>query len=276
MAEKSIVLVTGGNTGVGYESVKALYTSPNAHLILMGSRSLNKAHAAIKALQSEVSDSKSEIAPIQIDIEDDTSIEKLNKDIETRYGKLDVLVNNAGGSHDAVMRENPTPAGIREAWDHTYSLNVTSTQVLTHTLIPLLLKSTQTPRILFVTSGMSSLDTCAGGKSLSATAKTGLPTIPKGWPKPPVLSQIAYRSSKVALNMMMLEWQRFLKEDGVKVFCVSPGFLATNLGGLGPEKLKQMGAVDPSLGGKLIKDVVEGKRDDDFGKVVKADGVQAW
>lgn len=76
--------------------------------------------------------------------------------------------------------------------------------------------------------------------------------------------------------MVMLEWQRFLKEDGVKVFCISPGFLATNLGGMGAEKLRQMGAGDPSLGGTLISDVVKGKRDEDAGKVVNAAGVQTW
>lgn len=85
-----------------------------------------------------------------------------------------------GGSHDAAMRENPTAIGIREAFDHTYSLNVTSPQVLTHTLVPLLLKSSE-PRILFITSGMSSLDACSGGSSISPTHKAGLPTVPKGW-----------------------------------------------------------------------------------------------
>jgi NAD(P)-dependent dehydrogenase (short-subunit alcohol dehydrogenase family) len=78
------------------------------------------------------------------------------------------------------MREKPGAAGIREAFDHTYSLNVTSTQVLTHTLIPLILKSSG-PRILFVTSGMSSLDACSGGSSISPTHKAGLPSVPAGW-----------------------------------------------------------------------------------------------
>ncbi|KAF1980149.1 NAD(P)-binding protein [Bimuria novae-zelandiae CBS 107.79] len=270
MADKSIVLVTGGNTGIGYETVKALYASFDAHVVLMGSRSLDRAHAAIEKLQSEVSQSQSEVVPIQIDIEDDTSIEKLNQEIESKYGRLDILVNNAGGSYDAVMSEKPTVAGIREAFDHSYSLNVTSTHVLTSTLIPLILKSSQ-PRILFVTSGLSSLDNCSNARLPTLAAP-----IPKGWPKPPVLSQIAYRSSKTGLNMLMLEWQRFLKVDGVKVFCISPGFLATNLAGIGAEKLRQMGAGDPSLGGALIKHVVEGKRDADAGKVINAQGVQPW
>lgn len=96
MAEKSIVLITGGNTGIGYETVKALYASPEAHTILMGSRSLDKAHDAISTLQSEVRESKSEIIPLQIDIEDDASIENAFKEIESKHGRVDALVNNAG------------------------------------------------------------------------------------------------------------------------------------------------------------------------------------
>jgi NAD(P)-dependent dehydrogenase (short-subunit alcohol dehydrogenase family) len=96
MSEKTIVLITGGNTGIGYESVKALFASLIAHTILMGSRSLDKAHASISTLQSEVRHSRSEIVPLQIDIEDDTSIENAFKEVESRYGKVDALINNAG------------------------------------------------------------------------------------------------------------------------------------------------------------------------------------
>ena len=74
--------------------------------------------------------------------------------------------------------------------------------------------------------------------------------------------------------MMMLDWKKMLEVDGVKVFGISPGFLATNLGGMGPEFLKKMGAGDPTIGGVLIKDVVEGKKDENAGKVINKDGVQ--
>ena len=96
MAASSIVLVTGGNTGIGYESIKAMYASSQPYTILMGSRSLEKANASISKLQDEVSDSKSEVVPIQIDIEDDASIEKAFKEVERKYGRLDGMVNNAG------------------------------------------------------------------------------------------------------------------------------------------------------------------------------------
>jgi NAD(P)-dependent dehydrogenase (short-subunit alcohol dehydrogenase family) len=169
------------------------------------------------------------------------------------------------------MLEKPDSKGMREAWDHTYSLNVTSTEIFTHTFAPLLLKSSQ-PRLLFITSGLSSFATCVDGVRSSSASST----VPAGWPKPKSLNAIAYRSSKVALNMLMLEWTRTLKEDGARVFCISPGFLATGIGGIGREKLQHMGAGDASLGGSFIKDVVEGARDDDSGKVVNSHGIQPW
>jgi NAD(P)-dependent dehydrogenase (short-subunit alcohol dehydrogenase family) len=96
----------------------------------------------------------------------------------------------------------------------------------------------------------------------------------KGWPKQ-MFAYPAYRSSKTGMNMMMREWNRVLKEDGVKVWCVSPGFLATGLGA-GAEVTKKMGALDPALGGKFVRDVVEGARDADVGKVIRNGDVQPW
>jgi NAD(P)-dependent dehydrogenase (short-subunit alcohol dehydrogenase family) len=98
MADPSIVLITGGNTGIGYETVKALYASPSAHTILMGSRSLDKASEAIKTLKQEITSAKSTIEAIQLDIEDDESIQKTFKYVENKYGRIDALVNNAGPS----------------------------------------------------------------------------------------------------------------------------------------------------------------------------------
>ncbi|KAF1830722.1 NAD(P)-binding protein [Decorospora gaudefroyi] len=271
MAESSIVLITGGNTGLGYESVKALYASSQAHTILMGSRSLAKATDAIAKLQAEVPGSKSAIVPIQIDIEDDKSIEKAFQKVKSKYGRIDTLVNNAGSTFDSIMLTDPSPSGIRATFNKAYSLNVTSSQVMTHIFAPLLIASSD-PRLLFVTSGISSLERNSSDENSNFVR--GPP--PKGWPKPPVPSQIGYRTSKVALNMIMLEWKKTFKVDGVKVFGISPGFLATNLGGMGPEFLKNMGAADPSIGGHFIRDVVEGKRDEGHGKVINKDGVMPW
>ena len=66
-----------------------------------------------------------------------------------------------------------------------------------------------------------------------------------------------------------------LLEDGVKVWCISPGFLATGLGG-DPESNKKLGATDPAVAGDFIRTVIEGARDADVGKVVNKDGIQPW
>lgn len=66
-----------------------------------------------------------------------------------------------------------------------------------------------------------------------------------------------------------------LKDDGVKVWCISPGFLATGLGGSQLEN-QRLGAGDPRLAGDFVKTVVEGERDLDVGKVVTSDGIQPW
>ncbi|RMZ73390.1 Short-chain dehydrogenase [Pyrenophora seminiperda CCB06] len=267
----SIILITGGNTGIGYETVKALYTSSQPYTILMGSRSLEKADTAITQLKSEVPESKNEVVAVQIDIEDDESIEKAFKEVQEKWGRLEGLVNNAGAAFDAIMLKDPSPKGMRAAWDKAYSLNVTSTQVMTHTFAPLLIASSN-PRLLFLTSGLASLETCA--KGMDSKLASGPP--PKGWPKPQSMASTAYRSSKTALNMMMLYWKKTLEVDGVKTFSISPGFLATGLGGVGPDVLRKVGAGDPGLGGALIRDVLEGKRDGDAGVVVSQNGVQPW
>lgn len=75
----------------------------------------------------------------------------------------------------------------------------------------------------------------------------------------------------------MVDWNHKLKEDGVKVWSVGPGMCATNLGGLGPEKAMAMGCEHPSVGGDIIKRVVEGERDADVGKIVVKDGgISQW
>jgi NAD(P)-dependent dehydrogenase (short-subunit alcohol dehydrogenase family) len=156
---------------------------------------------------------------------------------------------------------------MREMWDKSWSVNTTSTFMITHALVPLLLKSSD-PRLLFITSGTSTLAE-HGNQALAVNRSP-----PKGWPKQ-MLFIPAYRSAKAGLNMMVLEWARILGEDGVKTWAISPGQLATGLGP-GAEKNKEMGAQDPAIGGAFIRDVVEGKRDADVGKAIRRDNVQPW
>lgn len=180
------------------------------------------------------------------------------------------MLKRSGGSFDQAHSRGEI--SMREAWNKAWNVNVAGAYIVTHTFVPLLVKSTS-PRLLFLTSGTASLaeteDLEGGFKHLTAAP-------PKGWPKQAQFDVTAYRSSKVGLNMMMRQWERILREDGVKVFAISPGFLVTGLGSGDEEALRKMGAQDASVGGHFIKDVVEGKRDYDAGKAIRAKQVQPW
>jgi NAD(P)-dependent dehydrogenase (short-subunit alcohol dehydrogenase family) len=156
---------------------------------------------------------------------------------------------------------------IRDVWNQSWNVNVTGTYILTTSLAPLLCRSAQ-PRLLFITSGTSTL-TEHDNLALAINKSPA-----KGWPKQEFAIS-AYRSAKTGMNMMFLEWVRILKENGVKVFSISPSILATGLGG-NPELMRKMGALDPNVGAELIRDVIEGHRDGDVGKVVRRDNVQPW
>jgi NAD(P)-dependent dehydrogenase (short-subunit alcohol dehydrogenase family) len=136
-----------------------------------------------------------------------------------------------------------------------------------HTSVPLLLQSSS-PRLLFMASGTSTF----ADKTHAASPFNQV--LPKGWPKQD-FSVASYRSSKAGMNMMMREWWRLLQEDGVRVWCISPGYLATGLGGVGAEKLKTMGTGDPGPAGRFVVSVVQGFRGADVGLFITKDGCQA-
>ncbi|KAF2096235.1 NAD(P)-binding protein [Rhizodiscina lignyota] len=249
MASNSILFITGANTGLGFETIKALCHSSTAYTILLGGRNLQKAKTAAEAARREFPESRSIITPVQIDIEDDDSI----REVFDR-SQLDQQFKNGTMS-------------MRDMWNKSWSVNTTGTFILTHTFVPLLLKAVD-PRLLFITSGTS---------TLAESGNTALPVnkpLAKGWPKQS-LGIPAYRSAKTGMNMMMRQWVRILGEDGVKVWCISPGYLATGLGG-SLEMNKKMGAQDPTIGAHFIRDVVEGARDQDVGKVIRKNDIQPW
>ena len=96
MDQKTIVLVTGANTGLGFEIVKGLCSSEKSYEIVLGGRSLINAQQAADAISKDFPSSRSSLWPMQIDIEDDESIQRIFDQVQTKFGKLDFLVNNAG------------------------------------------------------------------------------------------------------------------------------------------------------------------------------------
>lgn len=210
--DSTIILVTGANTGIGYETVKALLRSDRKYTILLGGRDISKAGAAAKYAQDEVKSSAgSTVSPLQIDVTDDSSITAAFHTVQSKHTDIDVLINNAGASFDSNLLSKEL--SVREVWNRSWDTNVTGAHIVTEAFLPLLLKS-WAPRLLFNTSGLSSLEDASNPKS------PFYKEAPAGLPKP--FSPIAYQCSKTGLNMLIVNWTRLVK-DGVKVFGVAPG-----------------------------------------------------
>ncbi|KAH7158319.1 hypothetical protein DER46DRAFT_626852 [Fusarium sp. MPI-SDFR-AT-0072] len=212
MEGRKLVLVTGANTGLGFQIVKAICSSDTEYEVLVGGRSIQKAEQAITGFKEQFP--SSHLHAIQVDVEDDASIVSAFEHVKTKYGKLDALINNAGEfslfKNDSAILTGQCIKGAqldqqlaagkmsaREMWNKTYDINVTGTHLLTWTFAPLLLESSD-PRLMFIASGTSSLTTSEN------------PDFPvnrqpsKGWPKTLTnLDLPAYRSSKTGMNMMM-------------------------------------------------------------------------
>ncbi|KAJ6125009.1 hypothetical protein N7471_012326 [Penicillium samsonianum] len=214
--DSKIIVITGANTGIGLETVKALYQSDQHYRILLGGRNLEKAQLACQNVTTE--GTQNTVEPFLVDVESDESIEAALDQIAAKYDRVDCLINNAGACFDAYIDQGMT---ARQAWNKSWDVNVTGAHIMTTKFLPLLLKS-QDPRLLFITSGLSSLQ----GASDPENPKNIF--APAGLPK--VLPFVGYRSSKAGLNMLMVEWSKVLRNDGVKVWAVAPGLLATSLG----------------------------------------------
>jgi NAD(P)-dependent dehydrogenase (short-subunit alcohol dehydrogenase family) len=83
-------MTSGGNQGIGFEIVKAIAALPN-HQVLLGCRDTHAGEVAASSMGAPAN-----VNPIQLDITDDDSVEHAFLAIQQIFGKLDILINNAG------------------------------------------------------------------------------------------------------------------------------------------------------------------------------------
>jgi hypothetical protein len=104
MSSPEVILVTGANTGLGYQIIRALCSSDKTYNILLSSRSLTKAQDAVSAAIKEFPSSCSKLSHLQIDIEDDDSIQRAFQEMKSKFGRVDTLINNAGTACSPKIR----------------------------------------------------------------------------------------------------------------------------------------------------------------------------
>lgn len=209
-------LVTGSNKGIGHHIARQL-AQQGVHVYL-AARDVDRGSAAAEKLSHEGLD----IEFVQLDVTDGASVSAAAEHVERRYGRLDILVNNAA----ITSGLDPTSTVTVEDLRRTYDTNVFGVATVINRFLPLLRQS-NCPRIVNVSSAGGSLAFMADPEFVLAD-----------------LNNAAYQSSKAALNALTVLYAKELRPDGIKVNAVCPGYRATELNG----GLPTPGAGDPADG----------------------------
>jgi NAD(P)-dependent dehydrogenase (short-subunit alcohol dehydrogenase family) len=109
---KQVAVVTGANRGNGLEVAHQL--ARLGYSVLLGSSNLDKGRQAAATMEQE----GLEVTAVQLDVTDSASVDALRELVELQYGKLDVLVNNAGTLYDSwEQATNADFQTVRKAFD---------------------------------------------------------------------------------------------------------------------------------------------------------------
>ncbi|TVY45560.1 Short-chain dehydrogenase/reductase [Lachnellula occidentalis] len=249
-SNKTIVFITGASGGIGFETA-SLFATISSYHVIVGARSIEKGEKAVSEIKSQKP--QGTISFVQIDVTDDKSINDAAAAVEKDFGRVDVLINNAGIiSHAESLRGQ-----LRE----TFETNTIGAAVVSQTFSPLLLSS-QKAKMINISSGLGSITLTLDPKSPYYKA-----------PAP------AYMMSKAAMNMLTAYESARLGDQGVKVWSYCPGYVVTNLTGTGEKGVQERiarGAKSPKESADGLLAIVEGKRDADVGMFLHKDGIYGW
>lgn len=201
-ATDRVALVTGANKGIGFEIARQL--GRTGHRVLLGCRDEGRGAAATASLASKGVDT----VFVPIDVTDAAAIAAAARDIDTRFGRLDVLVNNAG---IAGGGDGPPGQAKLDAVRRIFDTNFFGALAVTQAMLPLLRKS-PSARVVNVSSGLGSLTHHSNPEWDFA-----------GW------MPMGYSASKAALNMLTVLLATEMADTGIKVNAADPGFTATDL-----------------------------------------------
>jgi NAD(P)-dependent dehydrogenase (short-subunit alcohol dehydrogenase family) len=205
----NVALVTGANKGLGFEMSRQL--AQQGLTVIIAARKLEVAEAAVTKLQNEGLKAQA----IALDINDSAQIQSAVREIQDRFGKLDVLINNAGVMLDGEWIISNASSVSIETTRKTFDTNFFALVEVTQALLPLVLKS-QGGRIVNMASIEGSLTLHADPSSFIYDSKP-----------------FAYDASKAAVNSFTVHLAHELRNTPVKVNSAHPDWVKTELGGDG-------------------------------------------
>ncbi len=196
-----VVLVTGAAQGIG-KSTALKFASEGAKLVLCDVRleSLNEISEQLKAQNVE-------FLSYAVNVVDRTQIQDMVTDVVSKWGKIDVLINNAGITADSQMLKMP-----EEDFDKVIAVNLKGVYNCTQIVAPVMVQN-------------------GSGVILNATSVVGLYGN---------FGQTNYAATKWGVIGMTKTWAKELGKKGIRVAAVAPGFIGTPMVQKMPEKVIEM------------------------------------
>lgn len=222
-----IALITGANQGIGFATAKLLLEE--GVTVILTARNEKAGLEALEKLKAYEN-----CYFHQLNVTDTNSIQKTKVFVEEKFGKLDILINNAAINYDTW--HNTVTADLKEI-EATLDVNLMGVWRVSQAFVPLMQKNNY-GRIVNVSSGAGSI-----------ASQTG--NIP------------GYSISKLALNGLTLQFANELHRDNILVNTVCPGWVRTQMGGSSAPRTPEQGAEgivwatlleDTTVTGKFLRD----------------------
>jgi NAD(P)-dependent dehydrogenase (short-subunit alcohol dehydrogenase family) len=200
---KKIAIITGANKGLGIEIARGLGKA--GLTVLVGARSEARGEAAAAKLRDEGLDARF----LHLDVTDEDVVAAAVKQVGEQYGRLDVLVNNAGIA--LADGDWNTSELIVATTRKVFETNVVGVVSVTNAFLPLIRES-EAGRIVNVSSEVGSFGFMTGDSHDFTAMQPG-----------------AYGASKSALNMLTSSWSKEFKDTTIKINAMTPGYTKTDL-----------------------------------------------
>lgn len=222
MQSNPVALVTGANKGIGLQIAKDL--AAHGFIVLVGSRNLENGEIAAKSIGADAH-------ALQLDVTDEASIAAATESVRNEFGRLDVLVNNAGISHaskpgtpfEQIIQSNSLTTAPLENVLKVWETNVFGVIAVTQAMLPLLREA-------------------SAGRIVNIASSGGSLTLNSDSANPHRAMFGNYSVSKSAAHAVTLSFAIALESTGIKVNAACPGFTSTALNNFNGTRTVEQGA----------------------------------
>ncbi len=201
--ENKVALITGSTRGIG-NSIARLFLENNAKVVICGSTKEN-AEKAVEKMKEELSLTDENIMGIGLNMKDASSMKSSVEEVINKWGRIDVLVNNAGITSNVSLLDSTD-----EQFMEMFQINFFGVVSLTREVVKHMKET--------------------GGSIINTSSMVG---------NYGARNQSAYASSKFAINGLTKSLAKELGMYNIRVNAVAPGVVATDMMSIVTDEMKQ-------------------------------------